>query len=201
MQSIVTSIQQLTQDKSGSAEPTPPCLPPPGLPSPKPAARKSALETSKKTAWPPVRSRMPDFPAADPGKFQKNVLSETEEEAAEPGLQGGDSLTMAVTKLTEIASHLPLEKKKSRTLESILEGAGSVGHSEVSGATGTRRQAAALRALRAALLKQPEAISKAIERNMAEDFSKSSQMPGTTMVTGPRIPDSGPVPLVRRRSL
>ena len=215
VQSIVTSIQQLTQDRGEGTEPTSTCPPPPGLPSPKPAPRKPTAEASRKSGIPSGanmdivnsarqagvpekqiqemmtlamkgRSRMPDFPAADPSKHHKNVLSETEdeeEEAVEHGLQGGDSLTLAVTKLTEIASHLTLEKKKSRTLESILEGSGSVSHSEGTGSFSTRRQAAALRALRSALLKQPEAISRAIEKNMTEDFSKSSQMPGTSMVS------------------
>ena len=97
-------------------------------------------------------------------------------------MPGGDPLAAAVTKLTEIASHLTLERKKSRTLESILEGAGSAGMSETTGSSSSRRQAAALRALRSALQKQPEAISKAIEKNMEEDFGKAIQMPGSSAI-------------------
>lgn len=131
------------------------------------------------------RSKLPDFPAAETRKHRKNVLSETEdeeEEAAEPGLPEGDPLAVAVTKLTQIASHLTAEKKKSNSLEAILEGAGSVGLSETPGSSSSRRQAAALRALRSALQKQPEAISRAIEKNMEEDFGKAMQMPGSSTV-------------------
>lgn len=212
VQSIASSLQQLTRGGTPLQAGQETCPPPPGLPSPKPAARKKTegsqpslppganmdIVNSARQAGVPEkqiremlelamkgRSKLPDFPAADGRKSRKNILSETEDEeedAGEPGLPGGDPLAAAVTKLTEIASHLTLERKKSRTLESILEGAGSAGMSETTGSSSSRRQAAALRALRSALQKQPEAISRAIEKNMEEDFGKATQMPGSSAV-------------------
>ena len=66
-------------------------------------------------------------------------------------------LVSAVSKLTKIASQLAARRKKDRSLEGVLDGVGS-GASESSGLTGARRHAAALRALRAALQRQPEEL-------------------------------------------
>ena len=218
VQSIAASLQQLTRGGTLPQAEQETCPPPPGLPSPKPATRKKTesnqpslppganmdIVNSARQAGVPEkqireklelamkgRSKLPDFPAADGRRSRKNILSETEDEeedAGEPGLPSGDPLATAVAKLTEIASHLTLERKKSRTLESILEGAGSAGMSETTGSSSSRRQAAALRALRSALQKQPEAISRAIEKNMEEDFGKAIQMPGGTASSTSPLP-------------
>ena len=133
------------------------------------------------------RMRMGDLPQDKrPGQRGRNVLSETEDEEElvpdASGLGAGDPLAAAVTKLTEIASHLTLEKKKSKTLEALLDGAGLGGSSESGVSSGSRKYSAALRALRNALTKQPEQVSKVLEKNMREDFYKVSQMPGSTAV-------------------
>ena len=133
------------------------------------------------------KTRMGDLPQdKQPGQRGRNVLSETEDEDElipdASGLGPGDPLAAAVTKLTEIAGHLTLEKKKSKTLEALLDGAGLGGTSESGVSSGSRKYSAALRALRNALTKQPEQVSRVLEKNMREDFYKVSQMPGSTAV-------------------
>ena len=133
------------------------------------------------------RTKLGDLPQTNTKHPRgRNVLSETDEEeevvAEESGPAGGDPFATAVTKLTEIASHLTLERKKAKTLEALLDGAGLGGTSESGISTGSRKYAAALRALRNALSKQPEQLYKVLEKNMKEDFYKVSQMPGTSAV-------------------
>ena len=135
------------------------------------------------------RQRLGDIPASKKKapRSRVNVLSESEGEdeaalPAESGLASTGPMVNAVNKLTEIASHLTLEKKKSRTLEALLDGAGLGGSSESGSTSSSRKYSAALRALRNALSKQPEEISKVIEKNMKEDFYKVAQMPGTSTV-------------------
>lgn len=136
------------------------------------------------------RARLGDIPASrkkTPKPTGVNVLSESEEEEDLPatagaGSHGGDPMVTALSKLTEIASHLTLEKRKGRTLEALLDGAGLGGSSESGSTSSTRKYSAALRALRNALSKQPEELSKVIEKNMKEDFYKVAQMPGTSTV-------------------
>ena len=129
VQSIASSLQQLTRGGTPLQAGQETCPPPPGLPSPKPAARKKTegsqpslppganmdIVNSARQAGVPEkqiremlelamkgRSKLPDFPAADGRKSRKNILSETEDEeedAEEPGLPGGDPLAAAVTKL------------------------------------------------------------------------------------------------------
>ena len=98
------------------------------------------------------------------------------------GLASGDPVASALEKLTQIASHLTIDKKKSKTLEALLDGVGLGDAASSSASSGSRRHAAALRALRNALTRQPEEIAKAIEKNMEEDFFKVSQMPGSSSV-------------------
>lgn len=135
------------------------------------------------------RARLPDFPASSKVPGRKNILSESEDEeeeeataAAVSGLASGDPVASALEKLTQIASHLTIDKKKSKTLEALLDGVGLGDAASSSASSGSRRHAAALRALRNALTRQPEEIAKAIEKNMEEDFFKVSQMPGSSSV-------------------
>ena len=133
------------------------------------------------------RTKMGDLPQEKRGVQRgRNVLSETEDEdELVPDASGsgqGGSLEAAVTKLTEIASHLTLEKKKSKSLEALLDGAGLGGSSESGVSSGSRKYLAALRALRNALTKQPEQGFKVLEKNMREDFYKVSQLPGPAAV-------------------
>eukprot|EP00434_Breviolum_minutum_P010322 symbB.v1.2.009108.t1/scaffold573.1/size222803/17 len=134
------------------------------------------------------RARLPDFPASSKVPGRKNILSESEDEeeeataAAVSGLASGDPVASALEKLTQIASHLTIDKKKSKTLEALLDGVGLGDATSSSASSGSRRHAAALRALRNALTRQPEEIARAIEKNMEEDFFKVSQMPGSSPV-------------------
>ncbi len=133
------------------------------------------------------RTKMGDLPQEKRGVQRgRNVLSETADEdelvTDASGSGQGGSLEAAVTKLTEIASHLTLEKKKSKTLEALLDGAGLGGSSESGVSSGSRKYSAALRALRNALTKQPEQGFKVLEKNMREDFYKVSQLPGPAAV-------------------
>ena len=136
------------------------------------------------------RTSMADVPKVPPRERnrKKNILSESEddevfpvEESGEPAT-GGEALTTAVQKLTEIAAHLTVEKKRGRTLDALLDGVGSAGGSETMMTTGSRKYSVALRALRRAVEKQPEELSRVLERNMETDFYKVSQIPGSNPV-------------------
>ena len=134
------------------------------------------------------RPHLGDLPKPKGKQENKNVLSESEEEPEEI-VEGEDDLTgshpqlvKAVTRLTEIAGHLAKDKKKDRSLEALLDGVGSGGGGECATAPGGRKHVAALRALRRTLLKNPQQISDAIEKNMAEDFQMMSQLPGAGSV-------------------
>ncbi len=138
------------------------------------------------------RARLPDFPASSKPPGRRNVLSESEDEeeeaaaatgaAAGSGLPSGDPIVSALEKLTQIASHLTIEKKKGKTLDALLDGVGLGDAASSSASGGSRRHAAALLALRRTLSKQPEQIVKSIEKNMLQDFHKVAQLPGSAPV-------------------
>ena len=116
-------------------------------------------------------------------------LSESESEAEDDGDPAVDgpskaeskTLAAAVSKLTLIAGHLTKQRAKSKSLDALLDGVGS-GSSETAGVGGTRKYAAALRALRRALASQPDEISKIVEDNMRSDFNLHGQVPGSAAV-------------------
>ena len=136
------------------------------------------------------RTKLQDLPAPRPKtKAAANPLSESEEEDAEPGEEatgGGDSepaqLVAAVTQLTKIATHLTSQRKKGQSLEALLDGVGSGPSTEGSAPGGTRRYAAALKALRRTLSRNPQDIYQAIEKNMESDFLMRTQAPGSAAV-------------------
>lgn len=137
------------------------------------------------------RPKLSDFPASQRKQPPSNVLSESEDD--EPGPQEQDPLqdgspaptgadvaiTQAVTKLTEIAAHLTAQKKQEKSLDALLDGAGSGGSGETAGVPGHRKYAAALRALQRTLQTKPEEIYQLMERNMSEDFQLQAQLPGS----------------------
>ena len=132
------------------------------------------------------RPKMTDVPV--PARPRKtSVLSESEEEeGADTEEEGGGTaadatLVTAVSKLTKIAEHLAAKKKKEKGLEAVLDGVSS-GHSESTGVVGARKYAAALRALRRALVHQPEELHKSIEQRMEEDFNLQAQVPGSAAI-------------------
>ena len=152
------------------------------------AAREVGIPDSHLTQMTTLASKgkpkLTDTPLPPKTAARRNVLSEREDEdelvpAGDETDGGGDQATLAtaVTKLTKIAEHLAGKKKKERSLDAVLDGIGS-GHTETSGLIGPRKSAAALRALRKALVTQPEEIFRSIERRMEEDFNLRGQVPG-----------------------
>lgn len=136
------------------------------------------------------RPKLTDLPTDKRKKVTAvDPLSESEADEADEDLEeeeagvGGDSaaLSTAVQKLTQIASHLVAQKKSERSLDSVLDGVGS-GNTESSNVSGSRRSAAALRALRRALTHQPKEIYKLVESNMEADFNQAAQVPGSASV-------------------
>ena len=143
------------------------------------------------------KPKLPDFPLAARSKQPSQIdpLSESEEEGALDALEAndpeqsyGDSATAsnpqlfkAISKLTEIASHLTDQRRKSKTLEALLDG-GAVGGTDGSNGSGTsiRKYSAALRALRKTLHSNPQELYRVLERNMEEDFQMRTQLPGST---------------------
>eukprot|EP00438_Fugacium_kawagutii_P001255 Skav223451 [mRNA] locus=scaffold350:925896:940241:- [translate_table: standard] len=197
--SALRSPSQPLQDASAT--------PPPGLPSPKPAGwtsgQKLDLEVVRAARMAGIpekqiaemaelaaagRPKLADFPSQSAKKkVVRNVLSESEEEE-EPGPDLGDqsdpdaSISVAVAKLTQIATHLTAQQVKSKSLDALLDGVGSGPSSEAGSVPGSRKHIAALRILRKTLRSQPTEISKVIERNMLEDFQMRQQAPGSDPV-------------------
>ncbi len=135
------------------------------------------------------RPHLTDLPRPKPKPASRNALSESEDDqqeeaAAEEEEEQGDhpQLVKAVARLTEIAGHLAKDKKKDRSLEALLDGVGSGGGGDTASAPGGRKHVAALRALRRTLLKNPQQLADAIEKNMQEDFSMMTQLPGAGSV-------------------
>ena len=134
------------------------------------------------------KPRLQDIPVP-PRKTTVSVLSESEEEEDEDGVEdsaipsaGQDkTVAAALAKLTKIAAHLSKNKLRDKSLEAVLDGVGS-GSSDTSQIAGSRRHAAALRALRAALQKQPEELHRIIETNLEKDFNLMGQVPGSAAV-------------------
>lgn len=132
------------------------------------------------------RPKLSDVPVKTRPR-KATVLSESEEEVdteseeKEDGTPVDATLVTAVSKLTKIAEHLGAKKKKEKGLEAVLDGVGS-GHSESSGIAGPRKYAAALRALRRALVHQPKELYESIEQRMEEDFNLQGQVPGSAAV-------------------
>lgn len=110
------------------------------------------------------RPRLADLPAPSRKRPTIGVLSESEDEAdmglisgqEASGAAASDEMTAAVTKLTQIASYLTMQRQKSRGLDALLDGAGGVATGEPSTSLGSKKYSAALRALRKTLLRQPE---------------------------------------------
>lgn len=113
-----------------------------------------------------------------------SVLSESEEEVPESGLPSsttGDPMTDAVSKLTEIMSHLTqTNQRKGRSkLDLALDGVVS-SSAESSTSMGIKKSAIARRALRSSLHENPEDIYGLIERLMAEDMFSQTLPPGVS---------------------
>lgn len=125
-------------------------------------------------------------------RAEKDVLSESEDEAEEDDVDGGSagvsappSVESAVSKLTELVSLLAadrVKKAKGSKIDQALDNVGSTMSSEASGGGQMKRAAAARRALRQALQETPEEISGVVEKLLLEDLTSQTQAHGMPAV-------------------
>ncbi|CAE7767238.1 unnamed protein product [Symbiodinium sp. CCMP2592] len=137
---------------------------------------------------------MADLLLSRPGRIEdlprrpqkQGPLSETEDEEAVDAADGGasgsgeppDPLKQAVVELTKIAKTLVPKKAEAKTdLENLLSGS-LADRGDTSSGGGSRRNSAALAALKRLLKEQPAAIYENIERNLREDFGLRAQVAG-----------------------
>eukprot|EP00438_Fugacium_kawagutii_P018478 Skav222409 [mRNA] locus=scaffold4005:148863:154871:+ [translate_table: standard] len=128
-------------------------------------------------------TRLEDLPRKAPGRADPLSGSEHGEGDPDPMAlmdPGMDPVASAVCQLTKIVGSLTRTQKKEPTLEDALNGvsAGSSGSADQSISFSSRRNAAALRALKKALLTAPKAIWQSIEELMEEDYHLRASAPG-----------------------
>ena len=141
--------------------------------------------------------RLDELPRQRPAVKKRAVpLSESEEaeeeaawdleEAEDLGVSGAPSgggekmsdMELAIMKLTAIASKLSCPQDKPK-LENLLDGGGgAAAGSESSGATGSRKNAAAMRALQKCLVEDPKYLYKLTKANVQSDFIARPVQPG-----------------------
>ena len=127
----------------------------------------------------------------DGGPLDEEVAEEEEEEAAiEVGEEdeegsGGSGMEKAIIQLTKIASQLT-ENRRKDPLEQLLDGggSGSAGSSEQSGGLGSKKNAAAHRALQKCLREKPAYLHQILEANLQSDFLSRPVAPGEPLVSG-----------------
>ncbi|OLP87454.1 hypothetical protein AK812_SmicGene31352 [Symbiodinium microadriaticum] len=141
----------------------------------------------------PGLPRKPAAPAGHGGMGLSESEDDGEEPAAEPHREGEaattDPLSAVLQRLTQVVETLAQDKKPASgqsRLDALLDGA-SASSTAASGEGGgiPRRNAAARRALRQALVDNPKLISKTIASHMAEDLLGVSQ-PGVPPLTSAR---------------
>lgn len=135
--------------------------------------------------------KLDDVPRGKP-VHPPNDLSDSDEEdeeeedaaaASGSGSGSGDpGVAKAIVKLTKVCSALARQRAaKKDSLENLLDTRG-LGSSEGSGSVGaSKRNAAALRALKQCLQSNPEFLYKSIEANLLMDFESRSVRPGAPM--------------------
>lgn len=101
------------------------------------------------------------------------------------GVSGDGGVAKAIVKLTKMCSHLAADRKsKSKDpIEQILD-SGASGSGDVSGLGSSRKNAAALRALKKCLAERPSYIYETIESHLEEDFAARSSRPGQPLGGG-----------------
>ncbi|CAE7648407.1 Cdk10, partial [Symbiodinium necroappetens] len=111
-------------------------------------------------------------------------LDETEEEdegdEALPTTAGNDQVAAAIAKLTVIAENLTASKRRASTLEGLLEG--GAGADGLGSAAAGRRNAAALKVLRRALVDRPRELADNMLDRMGADFGLARSVPGADRV-------------------
>lgn len=155
--------------------------------------------------------RLEDVPRKPALKKKAGFLEESAEEEEEsdgaeliPDDAGGadqkgsippQSIEQALLQLTTIATKLTKADQKKDKLDLILEGgSGSAGGSEQSGVPGTRRNAAAVRALQKMLREDPKYLYEHIETNLASRLQWKSTSPRRAVDTGDNSPRVADVP-------
>ncbi|CAE7731831.1 unnamed protein product [Symbiodinium sp. CCMP2592] len=103
---------------------------------------------------------------------------EAEEPAPLPDGKPQDQVGQALVKLTQLVETLAAPKKRQpSTLDGLLDAAGPAGSGSQDGGPSLRRNVAARRALRAALVENPSLLSATVEGLMREDL-RSMSTPG-----------------------
>ena len=130
-------------------------------------------------------SGAPNVNRRAPRATKTSVLSESEDEggeeqqgAAAPPEEGTDPISTAISQLTRVVEALAQDKIKKPTngLDRVLDGSGGAsGSADL--ATSSRRTGAARRALKSALVDNPEVLSRSVEELMREDLH-ALQTPG-----------------------
>ena len=130
--------------------------------------------------------RMGDLPK-DAVKKQVDPLSESEEddlggleEEVQGGASGGGVMEKAIVQLTKVCSALASQKssRSKDPIDRILDQSASSGSHEGFGSGSSRKNAAALQALRRTLTERPQYLYDTIESRLQEDFSSRPSHPG-----------------------
>ena len=130
-------------------------------------------------------TRMEDLPRSSTPPVGGG-LSESDDEEAEvdaslplAGSAAG-GVAQAIVKLTQVCSALAKDKRSrgKDLVEQILDGPSLGGSGEGSGLGSSRKNAAALRALKKALVEKPEYIYETIENHLKSDFETQPSRPG-----------------------
>lgn len=139
-----------------------------------------------------------------PAKVRRGPLSESEDAEEELEMEGGadgldacgdpgaggkaqSEMERAIVKLTSIASKLAGPQGKHK-IDSLLDGGGgAVGSGESSTSTGSRKNAAAMRALQKVLVEDPKYLYRIMEANVQSDFLARPVQPGEPMTPGTTI--------------
>ena len=135
--------------------------------------------------------KMEDVPRQRPRGSGALSESEAEEEEIDAALEGGAGLgadggvAKAIVKLTKVCSHLAASRKSNTKdpIEQILDG-GATASSDGSGLGSSRKNAAALRALKKCLIDRPAYIYETIEAHLEADFAARSGAPGLPLGGG-----------------
>lgn len=136
-------------------------------------------------------TRMEDVPrrvVRGGGALSESEADEEEVDAAlvdGAGVSGDGGVAKAIVKLTKMCSHLAADRKsKSKDpIEQILD-SGASGSGDASGLGSSRKNAAALRALKKCLAERPSYIYETIEAHLEEDFAARSSRPGQPLGGG-----------------
>ena len=141
----------------------------------------SVVNQSKTKLRDPLATSRAQAAAVEPvGVGPLDETDPEEEEEEQPAAPAGDRTTDAISKLTLIAESLTSTRRKATTLEGLLDGGnGSDGTGSVAAG---RRNAAALKVLRRALVDHPRELADGILERMGADFGLARAIPGADRV-------------------